>query len=123
MNDHIFIEQLQLPARIGIYPHEKTGTQTIVLDIQLMLDLRPAAHSQQLSDTLDYAQLSEQLAAHCISQHTELVETLAEALCHICLAHSRVTCVTLKLGKPQAIAQAASVGVQITRYNTVTTSQ
>lgn len=116
MNDQIFIQQLTLPARIGVYEHEKQAMQDIVLDIQLDIDIRPAALSDQLADTLDYAQLSQQLAQRCLTVHTELVEKLAEDLAHICLSDARVRSVTLKLGKPHAIAQAHSVGVQITRF-------
>lgn len=116
MNDHIFIEQLQLPARIGVYEHEKDATQEILLDIQLGFNLRPAATSDKLIDTLDYAQLCQQLAERCLQQHTELVEKLAEDLAQLCLADQRVTWVTLKLGKPHAIQSANSVGVQITRH-------
>lgn len=116
MNDQIFIQQLTLPARIGVYEHEKKAIQDIMLDIQLDIDIRAAAQSDQLADTLDYAQLSQQLAQHCLTTHTELVEKLAEDLAQICLNDARVRSVTLKLGKPHAIAQAQSVGVQITRY-------
>lgn len=116
MNDHIFIEQLRLPARIGVYDSEKHAAQDIVLDIQLGFDLRPAARSDCLIDTLDYAQLWQQLAERCLQQHTELVETLAEDLAQLCLADQRVTWVTLKLGKPHAVQPARSVGVQITRH-------
>ena len=115
MTDHIFIEQLRLPARIGVYESEKQDAQEVLLDIQLAFDTRPAALSDRLTDTLDYAQLCQQLAARCLQRHTELVETLAEDLAQLCLADSRVQSVSLKLGKPHAIAQACSVGVQITR--------
>ncbi len=116
MNDQIFIQQLKLPARIGVYEHEKQATQDIVLDIQLDIDIRPAALSDQLADTLDYAQLTQQLAQRCVTTHTELVEKLAEDLAHICLNDTRVRSVTLKLGKPHAIPAANSVGVQIRRH-------
>lgn len=116
MTDHIFIEQLRLPARIGVYESEKQDAQEVLLDIQLAFDTRSAALSDRLNDTLDYAQLCQQLAERCLQRHTELVETLAEDLAQLCLADSRVQSVSLKLGKPHAIAQAHSVGVQITRH-------
>lgn len=116
MNDHIFIEQLRLPARIGVYEHEKHAAQDILLDIRLVFDLHPAALSDRLADTLDYAQLCQHLADRCLQRHTELVETLAEDLAQLCLADQRVKSVTLKLGKPHAIQQANSVGIQITRH-------
>lgn len=116
MNDHIFIEQLRLPASIGVYDHEKQLAQDVLIDIQLSFDTRLAAQTDALSDTLDYAQLCQAIATRCTQKHTELVETLAEDLAQICLTDLRVASVTLKLGKPHAIEQAKSVGVQITRH-------
>jgi len=116
MNDQIFIEQLCFPARIGVYEQEKQQPQNIVLDIQLTVDIRSAAQTDALEDTLDYARLTHELANHCLKQHVDLVETLAEQLAMICLADKRVSTVTLRLGKPYALTQAKSVGVQITRY-------
>jgi dihydroneopterin aldolase len=115
MNDQIFIEQLSLPAKIGVYDREKQTTQEILLDIYINFDTRCAADSDLLVDTLDYALLCQQLGERCLQEHTELVEKLADDLAQICLHDSRVTSVTLKLGKPHAIHQAKSVGVQITR--------
>jgi len=115
MTDQIFLKQLVLPARIGVLAHEKNAAQDIVLDVALDIDTRKAALSDNLNDTLDYAQLAQQLATHCLSQHVELVEALAEQLATICLADKRIERVILSVGKPHALANAASVGVHITR--------
>lgn len=118
MHDRIFIEQLRLPANIGVYDHEKLAPQDIVLDLTLSLNLNTAAHSDALEDTLDYAALTDRLAAHCIAQHVQLVEALAQQLAELCLMDRRVTTVELRLGKPHAIRAAASVGVHIIRHQT-----
>jgi dihydroneopterin aldolase len=115
MTDQVFLRQLVLPACIGVLAHEKVAPQDIVLDIALEIDIRKAALSDNLNDTLDYAQLAQQLATHCLHRHVELVETLAEQLAIICLQDKRVQRATLTLGKPHALANAASVGVHITR--------
>jgi dihydroneopterin aldolase len=115
MTDQIFLHGLTIPARIGVFAHEKIAPQDIRLDIELTVDLRPAAQSDTLDDTLDYAALAKQLAAHCLAQHIELVEALAQQLADICLHDKRVQQVHLTLGKPHALANAASVGVRITR--------
>jgi dihydroneopterin aldolase len=115
MTDQIFLKQLVLPARIGVLAHEKSAAQDIIVDVVLDIDIRQAAISDNLNDTLDYAHLAQQLANHCLSQHVELVEALAAQLATICLTDKRVTRVLLSIGKPHALANAASVGVQITR--------
>jgi FolB domain-containing protein len=115
MIDQIFLKQLVLPARIGVLANEKVAPQDIILDVVLNIDIHQAAISDSLKDTLDYAHLAQQLANHCLSQHVELVETLAEQLATICLVDERVQQVSLSIGKPHALANAASVGVRINR--------
>jgi len=90
-----------------------------MLDIQLDIDTRRAAASDDLADTLDYASLAQQLGAQCLAQHVELVETLAQQLADICLNDQRVQQVTLSIGKPHALANATAVGVRITRKQTL----
>lgn len=116
MVDQIFLKNLQLLARIGVYEHEKQKPQPITLDITLMFDCTYAAATDHLSDTLDYAQLATQLAEDCLANHIELVEALAERLAQRCLEDTRVQGVTLSIGKPHAISNCGSVGVCITRY-------
>jgi FolB domain-containing protein len=115
MIDQIFLQQLIIPARIGVLAHEKASAQNISLDITLNIDTRTATSSDCLADTLDYAALAQDIAAHCLSQHVELVETLAQQIADICLRDQRVQRVSLTLAKPEALANAASVGVRITR--------
>jgi FolB domain-containing protein len=115
MIDQIFLQHLLIPARIGVLAHEKAAPQNIILDITLNIDTRAAARSDCLADTLDYAALAQDIATHCLSQHIELVEKLAQQIADICLRDKRVSCVSLALGKPEALTHAASVGVRITR--------
>jgi len=115
MTDQIFLNRLCLPARIGVFEHEKQAPQDIWLDITLDIDTQIAARSDALTDTLDYKALTDQLAAHCLAAHRDLVEKLAQELADICLSDSRVQAVSLTLGKPHAIPQAESVGVRIRR--------
>ena len=118
MMDQVFIQQLRLPARIGVYEAEKAAPQEVVLDITLTINIQEAATHDRLEDTIDYAELIKQLASHCLAQHVQLVERLAQQLADICLQDKRVEQVALRLGKPHAIAQANSVGVSIVRNQT-----
>lgn len=115
MTDQIFLQNLTFPARIGVFDHEKQAPQHIVLNIELNIDTRMAAQTDNLSDTLDYAQLATQLAEHSLNQHIALVETLAQQLADICLLDQRVQRVRLSLSKPHALTNATHVGVIIER--------
>ncbi len=113
--DTIFLHQLQLMARIGILAHEKIAPQPILLDIELSFDTRHAGTTGNLADTLDYAQLADDVATLCLQDHIDLVETLAERLASYCLSDLRVQQVMIQLGKPQALTNCANVGVKIWR--------
>ena len=114
-SDHIFLQQLTLMARIGILDHERLAPQPICLDIELGLDLSISAKSGRLKDTLDYAHLVQKLSEFTMSEHIDLIETLAEGLVNQCFTDKRVSWVKLRVGKPQAIDKAQSVGVVIYR--------
>lgn len=113
--DIIFIDTLTLDARIGVHLHEKAAPQPIHIDLELGVDTRPAAHSDQLNDTVDYAAITSACAQLCLSHHFELVETLAQRIADLCLMDERVQQVSVRIAKPQAIALARGVGVQIVR--------
>ena len=47
--------------------------------------------------------------------HIKLVETLAERIADLAMAHAMVRVVTVRVEKPEAIEEAAAAGVEITR--------
>ena len=51
--------------------------------------------------------------------HINLVETMAEEIAKFCLSDSRVISVKVRVEKPDIIADAAGVGVEIERYQTL----
>lgn len=116
MNDCIFINNLQFQASIGVFDWEKQQQQTLEIDLELTTDIRKAAASEQLGDTLDYATISEQLIALAQSQHHDLIETLAERMASQLLSDYPLSSLTLTLRKPGAVPAASSVGVRITRH-------
>lgn len=116
MNDCIFIHNLQFQASIGVFDWEKHQQQPLEVDLELVTDIRKAAASEQLSDTLNYATISEQLIQLAQSQHHDLIETLAERMADLLLNTCNTPSLTLTLRKPGAVAAATSVGIRITRH-------
>lgn len=115
--DHIFIEQLTFDAILGVLPHERVTPQRLIVDLQLETDcIAAAAASDALADTLDYAVVAQQVEALCVQAKALLVETLVEAIAHHLLKDERIKGVSVRLSKPDALAQASSVGVQIYRH-------
>ncbi len=114
--DKIFIHQLTVPAVIGVLPSEQTQTQSLSIDLEVTTDIRPAAASDDLSLTADYAAMRQTIIQHVQTTHYQLIETLAEKLASLLLQTYRIVGVVLKITKqPADMADTAGVGVVIER--------
>ncbi|ANF58543.1 dihydroneopterin aldolase [Halotalea alkalilenta] len=113
--DRILIEGLEFDAVIGVYDWEKRIHQRLRLDLELGWDIRPAAAGDDLSQTLDYAAISERITTFATKHHFELVETFAERIATLLKEDFGIDSVRLTLRKPGAVANAQSVGVRIER--------
>ena len=60
-SDTVFIEDLRIETIIGIFDWERRVKQTISLDIEMATDIRKAAASDHIDDTLDYKAVSKRL--------------------------------------------------------------
>lgn len=113
--DSVFIRELTVDTVIGIYDWERTVRQTISLDLEMAFDMRPAAHSENVDDALDYAAVAQRLTAFISGSEFLLVETLAEQCADIVITEFSVPWLRLRLCKPGAVVNARDVGVIIER--------
>lgn len=113
--DQVFIEGLRVETVIGVYDWEKRIRQTLVFDLWLGTDIRPAAGNDDIAQTLDYAQICEQVTEFVSSSRFELVETVAERVAQLILDNHPCPWIRLKVSKPGAVATATNVGVMIER--------
>jgi 7,8-dihydroneopterin aldolase/epimerase/oxygenase len=102
MTDRIVLTGLRARGRHGVYDFERANGQEFVVDVVLELDLRPAARSDDVRDTVDYSELAERLVAIVGGEPVNLIETLAERLAAACLADNRVAAAAVTVHKPQA---------------------
>jgi 7,8-dihydroneopterin aldolase/epimerase/oxygenase len=114
-NDRVFIEDLRIEAVIGIFDWEREIKQVVSLDLEMAFDVRRAAESDAIADTLDYKAVSKRLIHFVESSEFQLVETLAERCAAIVLQEFPVNWLRLKLSKPGAVRGSSAVGVIIER--------
>lgn len=114
----VFVRDLQLQALIGIYPHERVTPQTVRINMELWVPETPGQPPKSYAEVVCYEQLVGRARELLAQGHVDLVETLAERLAELCLADSRVLRVRIGVEKPDAIAEAAGVGVEIERSRT-----
>ncbi len=115
MKDIVFIEDLKVQTVIGIFDWEREIRQTVSLDLEMAFDIRKAAASDHIDDTLDYKAVSKRLIHFIEASEFQLVEALAERCATIVLEEFPVTWLRLKLSKPGAVRGSNAVGVIIER--------
>jgi dihydroneopterin aldolase len=115
MMDRVFIEELEVQTIIGIFDWEREIKQTISIDLEMEFEIRKAAESDSIEDTLDYKAVSKRLIHFIEDSEFQLVEALAERCAAIVLTDFPVNWLRLKLGKPGAVRGSSAVGVIIER--------
>ena len=113
--DIVFIEDLKVQTVIGIFDWEREIRQTVSIDLEMAFDIRKAAASDQIQDTLDYKAVSKRLIHFIEDSEFQLVESLAERCARIVLEEFPVCWLRLKLSKPGAVRGSSAVGVIIER--------
>jgi dihydroneopterin aldolase len=119
-SDRIELRGMRVLGTHGVLPEEKGRPQPFEIDLDLVVDLAPAAVSDRLDDTVDYGGVAETAAAIVAGATSyELLEALAGAIARATLASDlRITSVRVGLRKlqPPLAVDIATVGVSITRH-------
>jgi dihydroneopterin aldolase len=113
--DKIFIHALKTEAIIGIFDWERQVKQTVIVDIEIGVDVTKAAFSDSIDDTLNYKRVAKRVLAFVEASKFHLVETLAEHVAMLILEDFGIAWVRLSLSKPGAIRSSRDVGVTIER--------
>ena len=113
--DIIFLRDLRIDTIIGIYDWERSTRQTVSLDLEMATDIRKAAATDHIDDTLNYKAVAKRLIAFVSESEYQLVETLAERICELVLEEFQVPWVRLTLNKGGAVRGARGVGIVIER--------
>jgi dihydroneopterin aldolase len=113
--DTIFLKELTTETVIGIFDWEREVKQTIAIDLEMSVDIRRAARTDSIADTLNYKGVAKRVLAFVEESRFQLVETLAEEVARLILREFGVERVKLTLHKPGAIRHSKDVGVIIER--------
>ena len=100
--DRIAVRGLRAYGHHGVYAFERRQGQTFSCDAVLDVDTRPAAETDDLQRTVNYAELSQRLHGVLAGEPVDLLETLAQRLADVCLAYDRVEAVEITVHKPEA---------------------
>jgi 7,8-dihydroneopterin aldolase/epimerase/oxygenase len=113
--DRIFLRGLTAECVIGFIDWERRVKQTVVVDLELPVDCRQAAVTDDVNDTVDYKKVSKRVLAFIEASEFKLVETLAQRLAMLILEEFAIEWIRLSINKPGAIRNSRDVGVAIER--------
>lgn len=113
--DIVYVRDLKLDARIGIYEWEKRIRQKIRIDLEMGWNNQHPAATGRIEDCLNYMTASLRIQALVEQQHFALVETLAETIAHTLMHEFAIPWLRITVGKLGAVRNASEVGVRIER--------
>jgi len=112
----ILVRDLVLPWRIGVRRHEEDRRQRVRINLDLIVNEQPDPTADNYHDVTCYERIIERIRQMAAAGHVKLAETVAHNIATMCLTEPNAVEVTVRVEKLEAIHDAASVGVEITRY-------
>lgn len=100
--DRITLTGLRVFGRHGVFDHEKRDGQEFVVDITVWLDVTPAAETDELTRTVNYAELAELAVAIVGGEPHDLIESVAGRIADEVLLDPRLSAAEVTVHKPSA---------------------
>jgi dihydropteroate synthase/dihydroneopterin aldolase len=113
--DSIELLGLREFGRHGVLEHERINGQYFSVDATLGLSISHAAHTDDLADTVNYAEVADSIRARIAGEPVDLIEKLAELIASDCLAFPQVVFAKIRVHKPDAPIEGEFGDVIVTR--------
>jgi len=103
VSDQIRVTGIRAFGCHGVLPHEATEGQEFIVDLLVTLDLRAVSLSDDLKQTINYADLAQIAHDNIVGDRVQLIERLAGRIAEeISSAYSQITSVSVTVHKPHA---------------------
>ncbi|NDP43130.1 MAG: dihydroneopterin aldolase [Aromatoleum sp.] len=111
----IFVHDLRVQTRIGVYAWERDLAQTLRLDVELGLPSDRVFATGDFADAIDYAAVVKRLQAFAADHPHQMLERFAQAVADIVLGEFAASWVKVRVAKLAPIAGVRELGVEIER--------
>lgn len=101
-SDSITLTGLRVHAHHGVYAFEREAGQEFVIDVTVWLDLSAPAASDDVRGTIHYGELALEVTDAVRRDPVDLIETVAERVADVVLAHEAADAVRVTIHKPTA---------------------
>jgi dihydroneopterin aldolase len=113
--NQLFLRDVRLEAKVGIYKRERVISQPIALDLEIALASDRVFATGKVTDTIDYAVVIARIRAELDARRFGLVEELAEFVARLLLDEFGAARVRVSVAKLGVLKDVGRVGVTIER--------
>ncbi|MET0681807.1 MAG: dihydroneopterin aldolase [Casimicrobiaceae bacterium] len=111
----IFIHDLRVETRIGIYEWERRLAQMVRLDVELGLPGDDVFRTGDFADALDYSAVVKRIQAFAADHPHQLMERYAQAIADLLMGEFGAPWVKVRVAKLAPIAGVKELGIVIER--------
>lgn len=119
--DRISLTGVRAFGRHGVFAEERRDGQDFVVDVVLGVDMRDAAASDDVADTVHYGEVAERIVAIVGGEPVNLIETLVARIADDLLTWRHVREATVTVHKPSAPITVPFTDVAVTIHRTAPT--
>lgn len=114
MSAIIHLSGLEVFAHHGVFAKEREQGQLFVVDLDVEFDAGPAAASDDVADTVNYAELAQAVHDEVAGDPVNLLETLAVRVLRRVFSFPAAQHATVTIHKPEAPMPVSLAGVSVT---------
>jgi dihydroneopterin aldolase len=113
--NQLFLRDVRLEAKVGIYKRERVTSQPIAIDLEIELPTDRVFATGKVADTIDYAVVVARIRTELEARRFGLVEELAEFIAGLLLEEFGAPRVRVSIAKLGILKDVGRVGVTIER--------
>lgn len=113
---HVFLRDLVISARVGVYKHEHDTPQRVRINLDLGVREAAGPKADDLAEVVCYEEIRDKVKAVVLDRHVNLVETMAEKIAAACFEDGRIRSARVRVEKLDVFDDVESVGVEIERF-------
>jgi dihydroneopterin aldolase len=112
--DRIVLDNIVVQGRHGVHERERATAQPFRVDLVLQLDLSRAAESDDLRDTINYAEIHRRIVEIVQTHSYALLERLASVILDTVANDERIVVADISIAKP-GLLDGATPSVRLVR--------
>lgn len=115
MESHIkiFLDSVEIPLKIGIYPHEQNKPQRVVVDAELYADPETYLSHVDKNSIIDYGKVYKAITSWAERPQVQLIEDYLKELADLCFGFQAVTACRVSIKKADVFGPEQGAGVEL----------